>query len=137
MRKLKVRLLAGGLLGSVVGFLFAFLDDMAFTTAEAHRLKTHKPDPNAWAVWAFIGGVAGVSLGFVPSLARAALRHPVGTLAGLFLIAVRTVFKGVDVAERRLSTTSLGESPSLQPTARSAFPLPAAADDFLGIGASE
>jgi len=137
MRKLKVRMLAGALLGSVVGFLFAFLDDMEFTTAEAHRGKTHKTDPGTWVVWAVLGGIIGVPLAFVPRFLRGMVRHPVSTFVGLLIIALDVIFKGVVGAERRLSTTSLGESPSLQPVTRPAFPLPAAADDTMGIGASK
>ena len=120
MRKLKNRYFAGGILGALAGFLFAFLDDMEFAAAEAHRGKTHKPDPATWAVWTVIGGTVGVPLAFVPRVLRGAVRHPV-----LSLIAL--LFAG---------NTSLGGSPSLQSCATTSFPLPPAADDVMGIGES-
>lgn len=137
MRKLKNKYLAWSLLGALTGFLYAFLDDMEFAAAEAHRGKAYKPDPDTWAVWTVFGGAVGVPLALLPRALRGMKRHPVLTLAGFLLIGTRAVFDGVDGVERRLSTTSLGESPSLQPGTRPAYPLPAAADDTMGIGESQ
>jgi hypothetical protein len=126
MRRLKNKYVVGSLLGSVLAFLYELVTDGEIASDAEHHGQHYEPDRGVWLRRSLLGGVAGAFLAFLPSLARAAFRHPVRTLAGLFLISVRTVFKGVDAAERRLSTTSLGESPSLQPGARSTLPLPAA-----------
>ncbi len=136
MRKLKNRYFAGGILGALAGFLFAFLDDMEFAAAEAHRGKTHKPDPATWAVWTVIGGTVGVPLAFVPRVLRGAVRHPVLSLIALLFAGNKWLWDGIDGVEHRISTTSLGGSPSLQSCATTSFPLPPAADDVMGIGES-
>jgi hypothetical protein len=144
MRKLKNKYLAWGLLGALVGFLFALVNDVTFRDAEERRGKRgerlYKPDPNIWFVWAVLGGVAGGVLSLVPLVVRSLRHHPVRTLVGLCLASYRPfrdIWSGIFQEERRYSTTSLGESPSLQPVARTAYPLPAAADDTMGIGVSK